>query len=60
MIARNRQHWRPEAAEESGCSRELVLLAPMAQIPARDHELWLEPVDQDGRAPLDRLSSPAP
>ena len=54
MIARNRQNGPVEAAQESGRIGELALAAPMTEIPARDHELGLKPVDQQGRTPLDR------
>ena len=36
------------------------LLAPVAQVPACDHELRLEPLDQDRCAPLDPLIVPGP
>ncbi len=55
MIARYRQDGPVEAAEESSWIRELIRLASMAEITARDHELGPKPVDQDRCAPLDRL-----
>jgi hypothetical protein len=60
VISGNREHRAAEAAQESSRIGELVLLAPVAQIPTCDHELGLEPVDQDRRAPLDRLVVPCP
>jgi len=54
VIARNRQNGPVEAAQESCRIGELAVAAPMAEIPARDHELRLKPVDQQGRTPLDR------
>src|SRR6476469_6303805 len=60
VIARDRKHGRAEAAKEPGCTCKLVLLAPVAQVPACDHELRLEPVDQDTCAPLDPLVVPRP
>jgi hypothetical protein len=54
VIARNRQHGPAKAAQESSRLGELALAAAMAEIPARDHELGLKPLDQDRRTPLDR------
>ena len=53
VIAWNRQHGPAEAAEESSRIAELALAAAMAEIPARDHQFGLEPVDQDRRPPFD-------
>ncbi len=54
VIARDRQNGPVEAAQESCRIGELAVAAPMAEIPARDHELGLKPGDQQGRTPLDR------
>ena len=54
MIARDRQNGPVEAEQESCRIGELAVAAPVAEITARDHELGLKPVDQQGRTPLDR------
>ena len=54
VIPRNRQYRSTEAAQESSRVGELALSSPMAEITARDHELGLKPLDQNGRTPLDR------
>ena len=53
VIARDRQYRLAEAAKEASSIGELALAPAMAEIPARDHQLGLQPVDQDRRAPLD-------
>src|SRR5207249_3009525 len=53
VIARNRQDGPAEATEESSRIAELALAAAMAEIPARNHQFGLEPVEQDRRAPFD-------
>jgi hypothetical protein len=54
VIARNRQDGAAETAEESSRIAELACAAAVAEIPARDHQFGLEPVDQDRRPPFDR------
>ena len=54
VIARNREHGPPEAAEESSGIADLARAAAMAEISARDHQFGLEPVDQNRGPPFDR------
>ena len=54
VIAGNCQHRPAEALQESSGVAELAVTAPMAEIPAGDHELGLEPVDQKRCTALDR------
>ncbi len=55
VIAGNCQDGAAEAAQESSRGGELAVTAPMAEISARDHELRLNPIDQDRYAQRDRL-----
>src|SRR5919205_610162 len=49
------RHGRTERAEKPRRARELRLAAAVAEIPARDHELGRETLDQDRRAALNRV-----
>ena len=53
MVPGNCKHRRPERAQEARRARELILAAAVAEVTARDHELGLEALDQDGRTALD-------
>ena len=58
VIPWNRQNRAIERSEEIGGTGELVLPAPVAEIPARDHELRLEALGQNRCPALDRLVVP--
>ena len=55
MVARNREHRRPQRAEESRRIHQLSLPPPVTEITAGDDQLGFEAVDQHGRTALDRL-----
>ncbi len=46
VIARDREHVRPEALEEGGGALVLVAPAAVRQVTARDHELRPDALDQ--------------
>ena len=54
MVAGDREHRPPEAAQEAARVGELSFTAAVAQIPARDHELGLKPLDENRGASPDR------
>jgi hypothetical protein len=53
VVSRDCQDRPVQSAEKSGRARELAFAAAVAQVSARDHELRLEALDQDGRTALD-------
>ena len=55
VVARDGQHRRPEAAQETRCMRELVLAPAVAEIAACDQELRLEALDERRGPALDCL-----
>ena len=48
VVARNREHGPPQAAQKAGRLRELFSAPAVAQISTCNHELGLETIDQDG------------
>ena len=55
MVARNREHGPPQAAQKAGRLRELFSAPAVAQIATRDHELGPKTLDQNRRSALDRV-----
>jgi hypothetical protein len=55
VVPGDREHRRPERAQETGRARELVFAAAVAEVAAGDNELRLESLDQDRRTVLDRV-----
>jgi hypothetical protein len=55
VIAGDREHRRPERAEESRRARELIRAAAVAEVTAGDDELGLEALDQNRRTALNRV-----
>src|SRR5262249_32939817 len=55
VIARDREHRRPERTQKPRRANELVLAPAVTEVAARDHELRLETLDQNRCAAHDRV-----